>query len=128
MGVELITDDEVCSSAVWDSSFDHYGLEIFPEPMTAHLLRIGEAFGSAAVDVTGHPRWSALVGKKLTHIEIVWSEDQGAVRTPYAVRLRSRETAVWIAVGRPEDGFLLGTDDVVVVFTAAFAAGLGISP
>ncbi|MFD1543765.1 hypothetical protein [Nonomuraea guangzhouensis] len=129
MGVELFTDDGACFSAVWGSSFDHYGLEVFPEPMTAHLRMIGEPGGPAAVDVTDHPRWSSLVGRKLTCVDIAWSQDP--VRTPYAIRLCSREKSVWIAAGEPAewpptDVYYLGTDDVMVIFTAEFAAKVGI--
>ncbi|GLW98259.1 hypothetical protein [Microtetraspora sp. NBRC 16547] len=132
MGVELFTDDGACFSAVWGSSFEHYGLELFPEPMTAHLRRIGEPCGSAPIEVTNHPRWSSLVGRKLTRVEIVWSEDgEGGIRLPLAIRLCSRERTVWIAAGRPADWppgevYYLATDDVMVVFTAEFTAKLGI--
>lgn len=36
----MFTDDGGCFSAVWGSSFDHYRLEVFPEPMTAQLRMI----------------------------------------------------------------------------------------
>ncbi|OPG13833.1 hypothetical protein [Microbispora sp. GKU 823] len=132
MGVELFTDDGACFSAVWGSNFDHYGLELFPEPMTAHLRLIGEPYGSAPVEVTDHPRWSSLVDRKLTCVDIAWSEDpERGNRVPDAIRLCSRERAVWIAAGRPADWppgevYYLGTDDVMVVFTAEFAAKVGI--
>jgi hypothetical protein len=128
MGVELFTDDGACFSAVWGSSFDHYGLEVFPEPMTTQLRMIGEPGGSAVVDVTDHPRWSSLVGRELTCVDIVWSQDsEGDLRAPDAIRLCSPEKVVWIAVGRPAaEVYHLGTDDVMVVFTAEFAAKVGI--
>ncbi|MFF3667553.1 hypothetical protein [Microtetraspora malaysiensis] len=132
MGVELFTDDGARFSAVWGSSFEHYGLEVFPEPMTAHLAGIGEPGGPAQVEVTDHARWSGLVGRKLTSVGIAWSEDpEHNIRVPDAIRLCSRERAVWIAVGRPAayppgEAFHLGTDDVMVVFTAEFAAKVGI--
>ncbi|WP_433513941.1 hypothetical protein ACQP2T_62080 [Nonomuraea sp. CA-143628] len=132
MGVELSTDDGACFSAVWGSSFDHFGLEVFPEPMTAHLRMIGEPWGSTAVDVTDHPRWSSLVDRKLTCVDIAWSQDpESYLRKPDAIRLCSREKAVWIAAGSPAawpptDVYYLGTDDVMVVFTAEFAGKVGI--
>ncbi|MBO4272325.1 hypothetical protein [Microbispora triticiradicis] len=70
MGVELFTDDGARFSAVWGSSFEHYGLELFLVPMIAHLVGIGEPGGSAQVDVTDHLRWSSLIGRKLTHADI----------------------------------------------------------
>ncbi len=131
MGVELFTDDGARFSAVWGSSFDHYGLEVFPQPMTAHLRMIGEPGGLAAVDVTDHPRWSSLVGRKLTGVDIAWREELESLWTPNAIRLSSRETTVWIAAGRPAEWppaevYYLGTDDVMVIFTAEFAAKVGI--
>ncbi|MFI6481497.1 hypothetical protein ACIBH1_26440 [Nonomuraea sp. NPDC050663] len=130
MGVELHTDDG-CYSAVWGSSFDHYGLEVYREPMTAHLRMIGEQGGSAAVDVTDHPCWSGVVGRKLTRVEIAWGQDSPSCpRVPYAIRLGAREKAVWIAAGRPaawppSGDFTLGTDDVMVLFTPELAAEVG---
>ncbi|GGP02645.1 hypothetical protein LDL08_13070 [Nonomuraea glycinis] len=132
MGVELFTDDGGCFSAVWGSSFDRYGLEVFPVPMTAQLRMIGEPGGSAAVDVTDHPRWSSLVGRELTCVDIAWCQDsEGGLRRPDAIRLCSLEKVVWIAAARPAEWppaevYHLGTDDVMVVFTAEFAAKVGI--
>lgn len=132
MGVELLTDDGACFSAVWGCSFDHYGLEVFPEPMTAHLVRIEEPYGSALVEVTDHPRWSSLVGRKLTRVDIAWSEDPtGSIRVPDAIRFCSRERSVWIAAGTsadwpPGETYHLGTDDVMVIFTAECAGKVGI--
>ncbi|GAA2292590.1 hypothetical protein GCM10010149_45340 [Nonomuraea roseoviolacea subsp. roseoviolacea] len=133
MGVELFTDDGACFSAVWGSSFDHYGLEVFPEPMTAHLRMIGEPGGSAEVDVTDHPRWSSLVGTDLTCVDIAWCQaPEGSLRVPDAIMLRSREKAVWIAAGSPAEWpptgvYHLGTADVMVLFTAELVAKVGIA-
>jgi hypothetical protein len=132
MGVELFTDDGACFSAVWGNSFDHYGLEVFPEPMTTHLALVGEPYGPALVEVTDHPRWSSLVGRTLTHVGIAWSEDpKGGIRSPDAIQLCSRERTVWIAAGRPADWppgetYHLGTDDVMVIFTVECAGKVGI--
>ncbi|MGI5486822.1 hypothetical protein [Microtetraspora malaysiensis] len=132
MGVELLTDDGARFSAVWGSSFEHYGLELFLEPMTAHLVAIGEPGGSAQVEVTDHLRWSGLIDRKLTRADIAWSEDcESGIRLPVAIRLCSRERTVWIAAGRPADRppgevYHLGTDDVMVIFTTEFAAKAGI--
>jgi hypothetical protein len=132
MGVELFTDDGACFSAVWGNSFNHYGLEVFPEPMTTHLTLMGEPYGPALVEVTDHPRWSSLVGRTLTHVGIAWSEDPtGGIRVPDAIQLCSRERTVWIAAGRPADWppgekYHLGTDDVMVIFTVECAGKVGI--
>jgi hypothetical protein len=132
MGVELITDRGDRFSAVWGSSFDHYGLEVFPGPMTRHLVNIGKPGSSQLVDVTAHPRWAGLVGHRIVSADIAWEEVPiGAVRLPVSLRIRSRQAAVWIAAGRPAtwppgETYHLGTDDVMVIFTREFATKVGI--
>ena len=132
MGVELVTDAGRHYSAIWNNSFDTYGLEIFPEPMTKFRVSIGEPSGSVAVSVSDHPRWAGLVGNKLTAAAICWDEApfDPAVQLPVAVRLNSREAAVWIVAGVAGQGsgrsFCLGTDDVMVVFTSEVATQAGI--
>jgi hypothetical protein len=132
MGVELRTGTGAQFAAVWGSSFEHFGLEVFPEPMTNHLVRIGEPGGPAAVSVTDHPRWAGLVGTPIVSVDLAWLEDpQSTLRLPVSIRLRTWETTLWIAVGAPAawppaDTYYLGTDDVMVVFTPEFATTVGI--
>ena len=88
MGVELVTDAGRIYSAIWNNSFDTYGLEIFLEPITKLLVSIGEPRGSVAVSVSDHPRWAAVIGKELTAAAIYWDEGpfDPTVQRPEAVR------------------------------------------
>lgn len=55
MGVELTMDDGGTYSAVWGSTFDYYGVELYSAPMRDSLSRVGEPGGSARVAVAEHP-------------------------------------------------------------------------
>jgi hypothetical protein len=139
MGVELFTDDNARFSIKWELSHTGYGdflLEIVPEPMDDHLWA-GEPGGLVPLEVTGHPRWSRLVGRKLTRIDIAWFDnperstesDRESGGSPYAIRLCSRERRVWIVAAEergPERTPYLGMDNIMVIFTAEFAAEIGI--
>lgn len=131
LGVELVVDDGTRYSAVWDQSFDHYGLEVFRASMSSQLGLIGPPDGSPEVLVTGHAAWASLVGAPLTGAEILWSEGDCGRRMPVAVALSTEFSAVWLVAGSPArwpaDGqFRLGTDDVMVVFTRALASSIGL--
>lgn len=131
MGVELITDIGHRYSAIWiwHNTFTCYGLELFRQPMTDFLTSLGDPWGSVAVSVSDHPRWTGLIGK-LIHADICW-DSFDATRVPTAVRLGFGTTEVWIAAGRTADPesavmFHLCTDDVMVVFTSEIATQAGI--
>lgn len=131
MGVGLLAESGVHYSAVWGSSFDHHGLEIFREPMSSHLTMIGQPGGPSAVAVTEHHAWSGLIGAPLVGAEIIWSEGDSGTRLPVAVELRAPAATAWIVAGRPThwppDGhFFLGTDDVMTVFTPSLALAVGL--
>ncbi|MFB7246328.1 hypothetical protein CW362_07640 [Streptomyces populi] len=133
MGVGLVAENGTRYSAVWGHSFDHYGLEIFREPMSSRLTMIGQPGGTPAVEVTGHPSWSRLVGVPLLGADILWSESVDGLRIPVAVELRAPAATAWLVVGRPvewpPDGrFYLATDDVMAVFTHEFAGAVGLPP
>lgn len=133
MGVELRTEDGTRYSAVWGQSFDYYGLEIFRAPISSELGLIAEPGGPAEVSVTGHPCWAALTGVPLVGAEILWSEGDYGLRMPVALELRVPSATAWLGAGRPAqwplDGrFLLGTDDVMVVFTQELADAIGLRP
>ncbi|MGC5562046.1 hypothetical protein ACPYPG_04275 [Streptomyces sp. FR-108] len=129
MGVGLLAENGVHYSAVWGSSFGHHGLEIYRAPMPGQLTMIGQPGGTPAVTVTRHHAWAGLIGVPLLGAEILWSEGDHELRLPVAVQLRAPAAAVWIVAGRPrhdppEEGFDLGTDDVMTVFTHEFAAAV----
>lgn len=132
MGVELITDTGCRYSAIWNDSFELYGLEVFPGPMTEFLTHIGEPGGTVPVSVSDHPCWTGLIGNKIIAADICWDDTAPeGVSLPLAVGLASRGSVVWIAVGRSADpgsamSFYLGTDEVMVVFTSDVAAEAGI--
>lgn len=131
MGVELTTATGEVYSAVWGHSFDYYGLEVFPTPMTAHLRDPGTPGGSARIDVTDHAQWAGLVGQPVASSDIIWSTEPEAPPTPAAVHLRTTACQVWIAAGRPaawppNGKFDLHTDDVLVVFDEVLADQIGL--
>lgn len=128
-GVGLSTEDGGEFSVVWGISFDEYGIELYPGPMTAHVAAVGEPGGIAPVVVTGHPNWAGLVGKKLATVEVRWLEDPGEPSLPVALRLGSAGAAAWIAAAEPAGEptmFQVGSDDVMVGFGAGFVTRLGL--
>ncbi len=131
MGVELLAENGTRYSAVWDQSFDYYGLEIFREPMSGKLTMVGRPGGSPEVTVTGHPAWAGLVGVPLVGADILWSDGGYGRRMPIAVELRAPAATAWLVAGcpaqwPPEGRFHLGTDDVMAVFTREFAGVIGL--
>ncbi|MGW0927737.1 hypothetical protein [Streptomyces sp. NPDC002644] len=133
MGVELTVDDGDTYSAVWGSTFDHYGLELYPAPMRDFLSRVDEPGGPARVTVTEHPRWAGIVTAPIEHSRVQWCGQEQRARgpVPAALRLRTATGQVWIAAGRSatytSDGpFHLGTDDVLVIFDTEVAERAGL--
>ncbi|MFB7378857.1 hypothetical protein ACFC6U_40745 [Kitasatospora purpeofusca] len=136
MGVELTMDNGETYSAVWGSTFDHYGLELYPAPMSGFLSRLGEPGGSARVAVTEHPRWTGVLGGPIESCRIQWCGEEHGAPTPLpeAVHLRTATGQVWIAAGRSATyepdrpgPFYLGTDDVLVVFDTDIAERAGLA-
>lgn len=134
MGVELTMTDAEVYSAVWGSSFAHYGLEIFPSPMSIHLRNVGEPDGPPMWDVTAHPRWVNLTRQPITRAQILWDEsvgDLGPVRCPNAVRLDLPTGSAWLVAAAPAwpdlEAFWVGTDEVIVGFSENFARDLGLA-
>jgi hypothetical protein len=137
MGVELTTVDGGVYSAVWDSTFDYYGIELYPAPMREFLSRIGEPGGSARVTVTDLPLWAGVVSAPIESCRIQWCGKEHGAPTPVpeAIHVRTATGQVWIAAGRSAleepnatAPFFLGTDDVLVIFDTDVAerAGLGL--
>jgi hypothetical protein len=127
--VGLSTEDGGEFSAVWGISFDEYGIELYPEPMAAHVAAVGEPGGIAPVVVTGHPNWTGLAGKKLDTVEVRWLEEPGEPSLPVALRLGSGSATAWIAAAEPAAGptmFQLCSDEVMVGFGAGFVTRLGL--
>jgi hypothetical protein len=129
MGVELSTEDGGEFAAIWGNSFEEFGIELYPGPMTGHVAAVGEPGGTIPVVVTDHPNWSGLVGKKLDTVEVRWLEDPGDPSLPVAVQLGSGGATAWIAAAEPAAEptmFQLCSDEVVVGFGAGFVTRLGL--
>lgn len=135
MGVELTMDDGGTYSAVWGSTFDHYGVELYPAPMPDFLSRIGEPGGSARVAVAEHPLWAGIVSAPIESCRVQWCGEEHGASTPVPAAIHVRTTAgqVWIAVGRSAtyepDGpgpFSLCTDNVLVIFDTDVAERAGL--
>ncbi|WP_151770246.1 hypothetical protein [Streptomyces abyssomicinicus] len=133
MGVELTLDDGDTYSAVWGSTFDHYGLELYLAPMSDFLSHVDKPGGSARVTVAEHSRWAGIVTAPIEYCRIQWGgQEHGArVPVPEAIHIRTATGQVWIAAGRPatyeSDGpFHLGTDDVLVIFDTDVAEQAGL--
>ncbi|WP_028803757.1 hypothetical protein [Streptomyces sp. 142MFCol3.1] len=135
MGVELTTDDGGTYSAVWGSTFDYYGVELYSAPMGDFLSRIGLPGGAARVAVAEHPLWAGVVSAPIESCHIQWRGEEHGAPVPEAIHVRTATGKVWIAAGRSAtykpDGpgpFYLCTDDVLVIFDTKVAerAGLGV--
>ncbi|MEZ0110831.1 hypothetical protein ABH920_004846 [Catenulispora sp. EB89] len=133
MGVELAMDDGNIYTATWGHTFDYYGLELYPAPMSDFLSSIGQPGGSARITASGHRLWAGIVGTPIESCRIHWcgEEDGAPTPVPDAIHVQTATGQVWIAAGRPAayppDGrFHLGTDDVLVVFDDATAAQVGL--
>lgn len=126
MGVELRAGTKVFS-AVWGWTFGCYGLEL-DECAMDDLL---SPSARQPVSVNAHPCWAPLIGGTITASTVWVDAIADGRRTPAALRMSGGSTDLWIAAAAPTswpptDEFLLGTDDVMVVFDRAMAASLGI--
>lgn len=131
MGVGLTTRTGP-ASVLWTSTFHEYGVEVFPDPMTA-FLRQGED-GPESWSATDHPEWRARVGQPVTAATTHWEQiDLGPARTgdgrivepartvpaPTALRLDFAAGPVWFIAAIPQDdgALFIPGDEIVVAFT-----------
>ncbi len=133
MGVELTMDNGGTFSAVWGSTFDYYGVELYQAPMHDFLRGIEEPGGSTRVAVAEHPLWAGIITAPIDSCRIQWcGEEHGApTPVPEALYVRTAVGQVWIAVGRsatsePDGRFHLGTDDLLVIFDTDIADRAGL--
>jgi hypothetical protein len=132
MGVELTMDDGPTYSAVWDSTFDYCGVELYPSPMRNFLSRVDEPGSPARIAVAEHPSWQRIISAPIESCRVQWwGKEHGAVTAvPEAIHVRTAVGQVWIAVGHsavePDGPFHLGTDDVLVIFDADVAERAGL--
>jgi hypothetical protein len=134
MGIAFGTADGRMFSASWSSYLTDYGIEMSLGTMGQYLGGIGEPNGPRVWEVTDHPRWRRLLSGPVTDARVLWDRDplDPADRVPLAIRLTFAAGDAWVIAGSaavtPHDGrFHLGTDDVMVGFTAEFAERLGLN-
>ena len=137
-GVEFTMDDGTTYSALWGDAFSHFDLEFLPQRMSSRLHGVGDPGGPRVWDVTDHRPWHSRVGEPITAAEIVWMPGEPSdenpwqeAQAPIAVWLSFSGGEVWIVAAEPRDlpptdRFYLGQNEVIVVFTAAFAASIGL--
>ncbi len=135
MGVEFVTDTGT-SSILWTNTFFPYGVEVFPEPISRHLLLRPQ--GPEGWPVGDHPFWQSRVGSPIRGTATFWevievgpghrlgdgariSEPQ-TYSVPVALRLDFDNGPVWMVAGIPqwpdvEKVFVAG-DEVMLVFPA----------
>ena len=134
MGVELMTDGGPVS-VIWTSTFFPYGVEVFHEPIAAHL-RLGPE-GPEGWGVSDHAFWQSRLGSPVRGTAIHWERfelgpairamdgarvaEPRTVHVPVALRLDFDSGPVWMVAGIPqwpddEKVFVPG-DEVMVVFS-----------
>jgi hypothetical protein len=125
MGVELLMADGEKYSAVWDHTFEYYGIELYRSPITDHVVTPEEGGTTARCTLTVNPAWAGLIGEPIESAAIQWDADEAhpELFLPLAIRLRTAKGEVWIGVGAlagvaADAPFRLGTDDVFVAFDA----------
>lgn len=142
MGVELET-ERYPFTITWTNRFYPYGVEVFEEPISRHLL-LGEN-GPEGWDASASDRWQALLGVKVQGVEVHWERiDLGpAVRlsdgaqvgpaeshdVPVAMRLDLGQDLVWFVAGIPQwpdmDKVFVMGDEIMVVFEPEKLVGMG---
>jgi hypothetical protein len=143
MGVELMTDAGP-QTVIWTSTFFPYGVEVFPEPGSAHHRR--GAGGAEDWTVTAHPRWRGRVGTTIRAASTYWDRvetgpacvagvrvsDPKEYDVPFALRLDFDAGPVWLMTAMPEwpemERIRLGGDEIVVVFTPERLRAIGLDP
>ncbi|MEY9893970.1 hypothetical protein ABIA35_005068 [Catenulispora sp. MAP12-49] len=125
MGVELLMAGGEQHSAVWDHTFEYYGIELHRSPLTDHVLAPEDGGTNARCTLTMNPAWAGLIGEPIESAAIQWDSDEphSALFVPLAIHLRTAKAKVRFGVGAlagvaADDPFHLGTEDVFVAFDA----------
>lgn len=132
MGVDLLADAEP-SCVLWTDTFYRYGVEIFPTPVSDHVVN-GED-GPEPRDVSASDRWQVRLNSPVRNVERSGRASRSALRTsamsgsqtssevdvPVALRLEFAAGPVWMVAGIPpapqmREVFVAG-DQIRVVFT-----------
>lgn len=134
MGVELRDTQDRVLSVIWGQAFggdqattSDFGLELRVGSIDDHL--IPEA--RRPVEATSLARWSSFIGVSLG-VSTVWSAGTGPESVPVALRLTAGTNVLWIAAACPRtwptsDEFVVGADEVMVIFSEDLAQSLGLS-
>ncbi len=135
MGVELVT-DQGPASVIWTDRFFPYGVEVFEDPISQHLLLGPE--GPEGWTVSSHPFWRERAGSTVRRTDTLWEQievgpgirqgdgvrlsEPRTYRVPGALRLDFDAGPVWMVAGIPQwsdvDRVFVPGDEVLVVFSA----------
>ena len=129
MGVELVIDDGTRYSAVWDTPFGHFSLQLSASPMSAHLALAAEGGNCTRWTVQDHRRWAPLLASPVVESRLIWSADltDSGKTAPAALHLGFPSGSAWIIAAMENgDSWWLGADEVVVAFTRDMAARIGV--
>jgi hypothetical protein len=134
MGVELATDGGPVSVVCTDTFFP-FGVEVFQEPISEHLLLGPE--GPEGWTVGRHPFWQARSGSPVRTTDTFWEEievgpgirqgdgarvsEPKTYQVPVALRLDFDAGPIWMVAGIPQwpdvDRIFVPGDEVLVVFS-----------
>ncbi len=142
MGVELMTDTGPFT-VTWTNRFFPYGVEVFNQEITEHLVLSDE--GPEGWDAAESSRWTDLMGHEVLAVETFWEhlEVGPAIRqsdnvevspaedfdVPVALRLQLQGGDVWFVAGvvqwpNVDDVFVMG-DEILVVFEPEKLVAMG---
>lgn len=131
LGVELLTDHGP-ACVLWTSSFFSYGVEVFPAPMSEHVVTGDE--GSESWDVSASERWRERIGSPVLNVQTCWeritvgpgyvrgvrTSDPYGIDVPVALRIDVDAGPVWMVAAIPRSPemreFVVLGDEIVVVF------------
>lgn len=128
MGVELTTEHGDTFSATWGQYDWGYGVDLFHDPMSAHLIT--EAADNWT-DVSNAHAWSGLLGTPI-QASFLWNDyGTGQAPCPEALMLNADHASAWIIAAdwnrqRGKTTIQLGTDDLLVVFDSKLVNALGL--
>jgi hypothetical protein len=128
MGVELTTDAGPWT-LIWTDRFFPYGVEVFPDPISQHLV-LGET-GPQRIGPDGPTPWQCYLGKTIERVAVDWDrlevgpghvvDGPSTVDVPSVVRLDFDAGSVWFIAAMPNFvnplRFESLGDEIVIAFT-----------
>ena len=140
-GVQLATDQGPVT-VTWTSTFRPYGVEVFLDPIEAHL-RLGDG-GPARVGPDSSSRWSGYLGTPIRRAEVSWDhlelgparlsdgsvvEPASAADVPTVLRLDFDAGSVWLVAAIPQlpdvSRVFSPGDEIMVVFARETMTEIG---